>query len=153
MTARHAAALALVGWYLMVPPEHQDRIWGWYYRATGQERPLSDWELIESYDSLSDCQQLRRNFQGLALSMRTNSTPVDGKRSPDDKVVKETYQKLYERVAPNIDAISDLDMYFGLFSHFGRTNESKEDQDEETLSERWMSIRCIATDDPRLKGN
>jgi len=46
MDLRHAAALALVGRYLMVPPNRPDRIWGWYYQATGQDRPVSVWEII-----------------------------------------------------------------------------------------------------------
>ena len=67
----HAAGLALVGWYLMVPPNRSDRIWGWYYEATGQERPLSDWEIIESYDSSASCQQQRQDFQQLAFADQT----------------------------------------------------------------------------------
>ena len=45
MKPRHAAALALVGWYLLVP-------------APGDEtQPLSYWSHVESYDTAKECQQ------------------------------------------------------------------------------------------------
>ncbi len=51
MNPRHAAAaLALVGWYLMMPPvlKNGERD----YRA-----PLSQWDLQWSYDSAAQCQK------------------------------------------------------------------------------------------------
>ena len=42
---RHAAALALVGWYLMVPPNKND------------DTPLSEWIVRRTYDSADACQQ------------------------------------------------------------------------------------------------
>jgi hypothetical protein len=41
---RHAAALALVGWYLMVPPNRRD------------DAPLSEWTISQSYPSADACQ-------------------------------------------------------------------------------------------------
>jgi hypothetical protein len=62
MNFRHAAALALVGWYLMVPPPQSppaalatniDAINA--YRRMPQRLPLSQWNMIESFDSDEDC--------------------------------------------------------------------------------------------------
>jgi hypothetical protein len=49
MSLRHAAALALVGWYLMVPPLNSpsDPI---------AHVPLSKWTVQERFDSKLDCQ-------------------------------------------------------------------------------------------------
>jgi len=53
MDFRHAAALALVGWYLMVPP----------FAGTGKgsypddRAPLSKWSMGGSFDSAEACQQ------------------------------------------------------------------------------------------------
>jgi len=47
MKPRHAAALALVGWYLMCPPQ------------TNEHAPLSQWGLLEVYDRASECKQTR----------------------------------------------------------------------------------------------
>jgi hypothetical protein len=48
MKLRHAAALALVGWYLLIPP-------------LGRPAPsdLSQWEVITTFDSRSLCMSLR----------------------------------------------------------------------------------------------
>jgi hypothetical protein len=44
MKLRHAVALAIVGWYLMVPPmyEHND---------IDSSAPLSPWQIVQSCDS------------------------------------------------------------------------------------------------------
>jgi hypothetical protein len=49
---RHAAALALVGWYLMVPP--------WNGPDSFDEKaPFNTWEQIDVYDSATDCSRYR----------------------------------------------------------------------------------------------
>jgi hypothetical protein len=50
MKPRHAAALALVGWYLMIPPVRG---------APGEileQAPLSEWEFSNQYDSKAECE-------------------------------------------------------------------------------------------------
>jgi hypothetical protein len=52
MKRRHAAALALVGWYLMVPP----------WSAPGKfnaSAPLPQWKQDRSFDSATTCEQYR----------------------------------------------------------------------------------------------
>jgi hypothetical protein len=68
MRFRHAAALAIVVWYLMVPPLTEDghpaqmsgpirgnSVWGVEVKA-----PLSKWELNGTYDSASRCNEERK---------------------------------------------------------------------------------------------
>jgi hypothetical protein len=43
MNLRHAAALALVGWYLMIPPDLADLA------------PISAWQHFGSYDTAKEC--------------------------------------------------------------------------------------------------
>jgi hypothetical protein len=49
MKLRHAAALTLVGWYLMVPPGASDG-------RLDLQAPISRWEIESSYDTADDCQ-------------------------------------------------------------------------------------------------
>jgi hypothetical protein len=65
MNLRHTAALALVGWYLMMPPvykssapesEHISVKLGNDYFSIHDEAPISEWENSYSYDPASDCQ-------------------------------------------------------------------------------------------------
>jgi hypothetical protein len=62
MKPRHAAALALVGWYLMAssidyfPPGSKDvadkPMAGWYVRHSG----FSDWSIVAVYDTAKECE-------------------------------------------------------------------------------------------------
>lgn len=52
---RHAAAIALVGWYLMIP------------RSTlpanvAYKKPLSTWQTIQAFDTAEQCQDYLSNF-------------------------------------------------------------------------------------------
>jgi hypothetical protein len=51
MNLRHAAALALVAWYLMVPP---------YTR--GPNLPLSKWSIYHRYDTPDECRLARSSI-------------------------------------------------------------------------------------------
>jgi hypothetical protein len=58
ITLRHAAALALVGWYLMVPPlVEPDK------RAVDHQAPLGAWLMMKSFDSASGCQRTMEAMQ------------------------------------------------------------------------------------------
>ena len=68
MKLHHAAALALVGWYLMMPP------WG------KLNAPLSEWVIYQSFDSAEVCAVARKalvdyqaNYQGMAMTLITQS--------------------------------------------------------------------------------
>jgi hypothetical protein len=53
MKPRHAVALALVGWYLMMPPP--------LYHHGGKETvaPLSEWKVIDKFASKGECEEAR----------------------------------------------------------------------------------------------
>jgi hypothetical protein len=53
MKARHAAALALVGWYLMLPPVISDG-------RTRKDAPLSRWYIFSSFETKEECEQVRQ---------------------------------------------------------------------------------------------
>jgi hypothetical protein len=70
MTPRHAAALALVGWYLICPPRHSPCRWAvkMLREALGRPgicekyaydygAPLSEWVPYEQHDTAGQCKQ------------------------------------------------------------------------------------------------
>jgi|HubBroStandDraft_3_1064219.scaffolds.fasta_scaffold1822810_1 hypothetical protein len=58
MNLRHAAALALVGWYLISPPFVGDPF---YIDHTAQ---LSEWKIESSYDTAEQCERARKRKSG-----------------------------------------------------------------------------------------
>ncbi len=55
MKPRHAAALALVGWYLMVPPIQNGR--------PNDQAPFSKWVIEHIYDSADRCDYVMRKLR------------------------------------------------------------------------------------------
>jgi len=51
MKPRHDAALALVGWYLILPPESGEK-----------DAPLNKWEIVNSFDDAETCERSRHDF-------------------------------------------------------------------------------------------
>ena len=49
MKVRHAAALALIGWYLMVPPLHKGEV--------DEKAPLKEWTVLQSFGTVTECSQ------------------------------------------------------------------------------------------------
>ena len=68
MNLRHAAALALVGWYLMTPPLYKE--------GANWNAPLSDWSISKSFDSAADCEQARQQLvdQGFKFNNAKTAT-------------------------------------------------------------------------------
>jgi hypothetical protein len=65
MNLRHAAALALVGWYLIAPPirsgtSPDDQV-------VDDRAPLSAWIIVDSFDAASDCQRTMKGTQSFHL--------------------------------------------------------------------------------------
>jgi hypothetical protein len=56
MKPRHAAAFALVGWYLMVPPLSAD------HHQVNYSAPFTAWVNLEKYASQKKCEQMRTQF-------------------------------------------------------------------------------------------
>jgi hypothetical protein len=61
MKPRHAAALALVGWYLMVPTSWNDR--------------LSQWQVEASFDTAAECMKARLKIQLNIKTFHPNQDP------------------------------------------------------------------------------
>jgi hypothetical protein len=63
MKLRHAAALALTGWYLIAPPIHRSLSGPPYISFDAETQnptdPLSRWDVFGSYDSASNCEDHR----------------------------------------------------------------------------------------------
>jgi len=94
MNPCRAASLALVGWYLMMPP------WG------KVNAPLSEWVVYQSFNSVEVCAVARKtlvdfqgNYKGMAMTLITQSggnLQFDGSVATciatDDPRLKETRQ-------------------------------------------------------------
>jgi hypothetical protein len=68
-----AAALALVGWYLMVPPRVSETP-----LLFDRAAPLSRWQALGSYDTASDCSH--GNDKLVAALLRTGDQQTGKKR-------------------------------------------------------------------------
>ena len=66
MKLRHAAALALVGWYLMTPPTSKNKI--------HDDLPLSQWEKVQSSDTESQCQDALTDLYNPSIDKRMRET-------------------------------------------------------------------------------
>jgi hypothetical protein len=100
MKLRHAVALTLVGWYLMVPPA------GRTTTKAGLAVPLSQWITVGAFDNAVKCESGKR--KGLPLV---------------EKRIKKDAEKA------------------GVPAH---------DSDVQLLAQSLL--RCVSSDDPRLKG-
>jgi hypothetical protein len=85
MNLRHAAAFALVGWYLLEPPHVGED------GSPDKGVPLAQWEQMGSYTSAEECNADRESFtkrdqQEYNLSLRSKppqfSLPTDAARAP-----------------------------------------------------------------------
>jgi hypothetical protein len=71
MNLHHAAALALVGWYLMVPPNVRDPS-----ASAASIEPLDQWLNVRSFDTATACEDARTAMIGSyreELRKNTNS--------------------------------------------------------------------------------
>ena len=75
MKPRHAAALSLAGWYLMVPPPllHANP-------PVDLEAPLSKWSLFSMHDSAAECEKGLVAFYKLARAELTANPADEGDR-------------------------------------------------------------------------
>jgi hypothetical protein len=55
MKPRHAAALALVGWYLMIPSSMLPA-------GAAYKEPLRKWQIVRSFDTADDCNGFLSSF-------------------------------------------------------------------------------------------
>jgi hypothetical protein len=152
MTVRHAAALALVGWYLMVPPtqEMTDPACNWHNSTfiggiTAVLRggsdwnivicdreallldtfaPLSEWDSGSAFETLAECQAEQQKPLSASEKARVASAA---------RLAFDSDRKLRPEAA---SALPNDFVKLAL--------ESRETA--------LMASQCIASDDPRLKG-
>jgi hypothetical protein len=68
---RHAAALALVGWYLMFPPEQPGSL------KVEDQAPISQWQSFRSFESAQECMSAKASaVQQSKVSKETMQTEV-----------------------------------------------------------------------------
>jgi hypothetical protein len=149
MSLRHNAALALVGWYLMVPP------------ASGSKLPISQWEQLGNFDKIDDCEDMQKFARapdgpssGLPPHRLDDPLAKADDENAADAAIRQyvaTGQEPPSVEAPSYGPIGSLLQSLGLRS---RTRPvTPELRDRMHLAKRFDSGRCIASDDPRLKGN
>jgi hypothetical protein len=72
----HAALLAVVGWYLMVPPVNEPPSILDPQKSTTEtpvilrNAPLSDWRVLDTFESNARCEQERRNLARYASAVK-----------------------------------------------------------------------------------
>jgi hypothetical protein len=59
MNFRHAALLALVGWYLMVPPQETRQAWNWHLSNPS----FSQWNMVDLFDRAKECKEVRNKMR------------------------------------------------------------------------------------------
>ncbi len=113
---RHAATLALMGWYLMVPP----------ITDQGQvelDVPMLQWQQADVFDAASACQHEKENELVCDAAIISRGTASDINHSCG----------FAAGTTPRIDDVIRLAARFRL--------------------KRYAHALCVASDDPRLKGN
>src|ERR1700687_563145 len=138
MRAQHAAALALVGWYLMVPPLDL----GWRH-ATGYLSnttvPLIRWDIVQSFESVSDCERARE------VLFKQFQAGIEHKPAPGLPLTTAVF--LASRVYTLLRAEDARNGDPALQDRLANDKARKD-----VLADLATSPRCIATTDPRLKG-
>ena len=91
MSFRHAAMLAMVGWYLMLPPmgsveSRRNPSTGFYVAYSTQ--PLSTWEIEGSYDSAAECRSAVEQADQLARQDCPDCSAVAACIATDDPRLK-----------------------------------------------------------------
>lgn len=100
MTIRHATALTLVGWYLIVPPRgvesngvllqpDKEKLEEALKNNTAEvapdpTQPYSDWLIMSSYDTGEKCEQERSKFHEIATHAKERDyRDAKGQQLPD----------------------------------------------------------------------
>ena len=84
MQPRHAAALALVGWYLMVPTPFNDN--SLRYDPT---LPLSKWKIVGSFDSADDCAKIQAYQEKQSNHVLKTIKDIDKLKDPNEPTAEQ----------------------------------------------------------------
>jgi hypothetical protein len=167
MSLRHVAALALVGWYLMMPPTQKD-----LDRSCGQRALVSANGPDKGTPSLWDYGSL------IVASMRgeqhINVYTVHERRCETEETTVEADAPLSQWIQMGeFEKLTECEDRYSSFSATPPPDEDREDRQSmaEIMGRLWgkdasymanakldagrdqgLSATCIASDDPRLKG-
>jgi hypothetical protein len=124
MKPRHAAALALVGWYLMTPPPEINPVT--HLRRLALSAPFGYWQDEGSFDSAKECNAALES--NIKWHMQVAAKIYNEHRSDQQE---STLDEQMDQVSNSPKGFSHGLRHYGL-----------------TAAE---NARCIASDDPRLK--
>jgi hypothetical protein len=100
MKSCHATALALVGWYLIVPPVYQTDDGN---LLIGVGKALSDWTVAATYDSAVECQQDMTSMTSTARPQTKGPFMV---RIPTEGLSKNDQQPIIELILRHAHCIA-----------------------------------------------
>ena len=93
---RHAASLALVGWYLMIPPHLQTSS-----LQVDRDAPISRWKHYRSFDSATECEATLERLRRDVRKIRTDNpaTTLDSEAAQEmmGKCIASDDSRLRER--------------------------------------------------------
>jgi len=124
MKPAHAAALALVGWYLMMPPFQST----WFSTSSTEfdaHAAPSRWRIIGAFDSASACYFVRGQYRAVLRGQRT-FLPGHG--------------------LPDVGGIAPM----GDYGDPDATAQIFRERKESIVRKRLDYAECFASDDPRL---
>jgi hypothetical protein len=84
MNFRHAAAFALVGWYLMTPP--MSRGDKYPQICLDESAPLSSWSMSEAFDTAAECENFR-------IQLGMPHKPQEGHTLDEEKQAEKMFQQ------------------------------------------------------------
>jgi hypothetical protein len=126
MKPRHAAALVLVGWYLMFPPPDFDHATHLANGNPNLDAPFSDWRNEASFDSAKECNAELHSYvefsKQVELTIRREHRSEQQESAEEEKMDEQSnFPKGFSRA----------------LSRYGLVGA--------------VNAQCVATDDPRLK--
>jgi hypothetical protein len=134
MNLRHAAALALVGWYLVVPPaldlrNPSTQTSGLFVDPSA---PLLKWDTLATYESKAECERDHgERFSRVKAREQSDSAEADSIAREGAEV---NQQKPLDSEKANALLVRSIAAMLKIQSN-----------------QRVILSECIATDDPRLK--
>jgi len=70
MNIRHSSALALIAWYMMVPPVDRQTM------KVLDKAPLGQWEIYGRFDTTEDCErEINRSVRSFAGNQSSSNSP------------------------------------------------------------------------------
>jgi len=91
LNLRHAAAIALMGWYLLVPPGSCEPKWVSQGKPLACAAPLSEWIVTLSFANRDKCDAERR------ADISSGNQEMANANDSGDKMLIESTRKIYWR--------------------------------------------------------